>query len=1725
SHSYSSLRDSSSHNGEGEGSLSTNASTDGEKLVPKPTVRHSISSHHHQPGRQKSPYGFPESPRGGGRRLKTTERAGPSEDGMEVNVCDLSYQPPPQHIDELQKRVGVAGVEEQVRRNPGLEAGKGHDIAAQQQTFPSLLQEVLQGYHTDKRYRHTENSPQQLQTRNTHHQFQNMPCQHPHSRHPNSMTESVRPHPLAPQRGMGIDCHTPNEPAALGKPYQNQKHEGEICMDQDPHRSWYSGGIQGSKEMPWVAFDKSKMIAFDKSKMVASQNPHTTNMQQSSEPSLRPHSKHINLSDYALPPRKQLSNELNTTSAVQQLLLQEADPAAGNEASVGQTRPHTPSSSPLPSLSSLERRSVICDFSPSRLTTHDRESISDRGDKVSNPPQAGSSEASVIQQSFSTSILKQEDKQQKVNKAMLRQEALKTNKEIPNCNTCDYTHPFTKEITIQHQNRIQQPSGLQLDTIPDPPRASSGGKGTVKALGITTLHPQQTPQSRFQSYFQGVVESSNHSAGVGGFGLRDTGERTVRMSPQRSHQLSHHHHLPLSQPQNPQLTNKLQMYPYPRSLQHLHSLNDRDWTGSNNDQLSSQDMMSPDSGHNQRPAAIRSKAGVLANLQQLPQVPPQGSYYDIGKIWGPSLPERENEGTMEGEACQTNENPAPVVPPGSVVLTPTLPAGSKHLESKPSRAVKEEVVKAFHLMSTSIPIKQSDCSSSSSGSCNSANLAPQGKAKIGGSGDTNPLINRRRVRSFISPIPAKRQHQDTSQQQQQRGVSSMYPSHPSNSDKRHNVDDGQFSPDTPHLKAGSSNSSLSPSSSLGKTKVLQPRKERGLKLEAIVQKITPIVQKPTTDDNESDTDSTSNHLSSLSHTEMTSITDLKDHLSSVRGNFSRIGADSGSCLPYLNEGISLEEIISYRGVDETGPLPPTAYPCDPHQATHILKCDVSEKQARPAVGDLEPVLDFGIGAPGTAKSERHTARDGRNDELRMAPDFTLLGPLPPPPPLPRPVQASSPPSSSALSDIQRFTTTYQQLETRRGEHSAATLLRQKLQESGMGLGLDDYSGRDYLETKSHHQNSSHCLLSIPPHSQLHQQHTSAGNTSSAISQSPYTDTKHSDSMVPKGYFPSGKKRGRPVGSVNKQKRAQSQNVSLNASPVTPIPTPASTAMPQTEVQSTTPTTSIDKNDSDDKDDVSQTEKEEFENEEMQPEMEAKPCRQRGSNEDGTEEDEVVSMPRQRRTEIDVFDEEVVKSAIEIRGNLSSSGVFPTCSKSVFAPYVHVERKLEEVGNVCTIVNAEDEKKKGESGEERGGRWAGKEVGGGCVAPIHLTLTSQLTRKDGEREKVKENKSAEQVNPSLIQASPTGKALPSSEYVISGPVMSETNTFGHLLCCLCKKWANYKDLGDLYGPYYPPEYATRLPKNPPVIRQSLGTTSVASIGALSGTAAVESAKQILSIELQTCKPTTNSSLAGNQATDTPAATTDTVSPMSVVDVQSHSGNCENGNKGSEDWQPAQEPTTMSEVWKQEEQPRELLEQPQNQQQMEDALKRPQHRKLTSHPRFKRRHKSSEDLPKTGPTNSKALLPFQPPPPLQLPNQGPSDPSAPLFLLPRVPLDPEELWVHEGCIVWASGVYQVNGRLYGLQEALDGARDTCCSHCEAMGSTLGCYSKGCTLRYHYLCAMEAGCSLNEDNFSLRCPKHKFPQNNRPVKSVDGTGQRDTQTEEGKQENRLLRGGKYE
>ncbi|XP_015211873.2 transcription factor 20 [Lepisosteus oculatus] len=91
-------------------------------------------------------------------------------------------------------------------------------------------------------------------------------------------------------------------------------------------------------------------------------------------------------------------------------------------------------------------------------------------------------------------------------------------------------------------------------------------------------------------------------------------------------------------------------------------------------------------------------------------------------------------------------------------------------------------------------------------------------------------------------------------------------------------------------------------------------------------------------------------------------------------------------------------------------------------------------------------------------------------------------------------------------------------------------------------------------------------------------------------------------------------------------------------------------------------------------------------------------------------------------------------------------------------------------------------------------------------------------------------------------------------------------------------------------------------------------------------------------------------------------------------------------------------------------------------------------------------------------------------------------------PVVPLDTREYWLHEDCGIWAAGVYLVKGKLYGLEEAAKLAQETVCSLCHRTGATLGCFFKGCPSKYHYTCAAQSDCVLNEENFSMKCTKHK-------------------------------------
>ncbi|XP_034426501.1 transcription factor 20 [Hippoglossus hippoglossus] len=91
-------------------------------------------------------------------------------------------------------------------------------------------------------------------------------------------------------------------------------------------------------------------------------------------------------------------------------------------------------------------------------------------------------------------------------------------------------------------------------------------------------------------------------------------------------------------------------------------------------------------------------------------------------------------------------------------------------------------------------------------------------------------------------------------------------------------------------------------------------------------------------------------------------------------------------------------------------------------------------------------------------------------------------------------------------------------------------------------------------------------------------------------------------------------------------------------------------------------------------------------------------------------------------------------------------------------------------------------------------------------------------------------------------------------------------------------------------------------------------------------------------------------------------------------------------------------------------------------------------------------------------------------------------------PVLPLEPCEYWLHEDCGIWSAGVFLVKGKVYGLEEAVKTAQEMMCSACADPGATLGCFFKGCPNKYHYRCALESECVLLEENFSMKCKKHK-------------------------------------
>uniref|UniRef100_A0A1A7XA68 Transcription factor 20 (AR1) n=1 Tax=Iconisemion striatum TaxID=60296 RepID=A0A1A7XA68_9TELE len=1577
-HSY--LKESSSHNGEEGVDLSL------------------YSSHHQKSNSGRSPnpsqsgshkYSYPESTYGSDLSMKSRMRAG-SVGVMETNPRYLSYQLSQTGYGPVHPKDAGSGVEALVKRGQGA-GSKAQEENSQMQQFPSLLQEVLQGYNLDRRYVRPE------QAFSAHHQVQ----QQFSTRHPFGLAESARVH-----SGVSESPAYSAQMSSSGKP-PNQKHVNDSDFSADAVKSEISS---------------AKIFHNAEKADGCSSQSHLPRAAESPQPP----AKHINLSDFTLPHRKVLSNVPSPSSAVQELLLQEPEPLTG---AAGQSKSQKSSGSLL---APSERRSVICDVSPNQNSTPERDREGDK-ERESEKSQSG---ASVIQQPFSSPAAPSDlSKKDAGEKHTVKMETI--SKEAgTNAAHLQTEHHGSDGVNEADMEYLSKHSSVSADPY---------RRGSVDITPMPS-HPMSTNPlsslSRHHSYLHGVDLSVGSGGTFPAYQYGETRERSMisRSSP---HFSSHHpyHHLP---PQ-PQTTNKLQMFPHSRGPPHPpHDMSE--WVKVMN--RSSKEMViqhgsSPGrhKGNQSEPRQrVITQTDVSGDQLKTPALHPQGAYYDI-KMWDSTHSVREGARTIEGDPyfrAQPPPPPSSLPPPVPVVAhAPSqLAHAQSSVESEVTRGVSEQPKQPCPAPPSSSAKPPSDLTSTQP--------PVQRQTKTGASGDTNPLMLRRRVRSFISPIPAKRLHQDSSQQ---RAATNLHHSPGAQSESSHHNEDDSSSSELPCPRLSSPlpgentfTQPLSPSS--GNVKVLSARKGRGLKLEAIVQKITPNIKKPA-----GYVDDESNHFSGFSHSEIPRFNDSQDQ----DLHFPRaVGGDDS----YMDDSHSLNDIIPFRGVDDAGPLPTSSYPCDSSQTSQIKQQD----------------FDFGLGAGVSSAS-------GDKE------DFALLGPLPPPPPLPRPVQGSPPPSSSALSDIQHFTNTYQQLETRKGEQSAANLLRQKLQETGMGF--DDYPGSDYYGTTPPHQ--GHMLS----------RHQLSSGRSSLSPQ----DSKPLENVVPKGYFPSGKKKGRPVGSVNKQKRAQNQvqtqaqtqvqalSTPPSAPPAPPTPTPAAASTPPialTASSASTPTAPTPEENTPPLAPpiLTQVVKVDVESEDTQPETEVKPVRRRRRGpkyEDGPLE---VRVQRRRRRGpvmppplMAKWDSDAPSGA---GGAFCTSRVFIDPNrKGVFIPHIHVEKKVPEIGAVCTIVNAEEDKMKGERSAV-----GGKAGGSGTDSLLTSALCSQLSRRDRESEK----READEVETTLQ----SGKALPSSGYVVSGAVITETNHSGRLLCCLCQKWANYKHLGDLYGPFYPAEYAAKLPKNQPQIRQCQATTGTNKPGPNSDVS-VSALVSMLEPQSQLFSTATAESDCAASISSDPTSFTNAIrsafsagkmrgnttpSPLSSITV-----------KPPVTWDVNPEIQSIPELKR--EPDLEIDQQQLPRQPPDDAQQRPQHRKLTSHPRFKRRHKSSEESPRMVPSNSKASLPFQPPPPA-LDSLGPL---AQLAQLPQMPMDPEELWVHEGCIVWTSGVYLVNGRLYGLQEALDGARETSCSYCEMVGSTLGCYSKGCTLRYHYLCAMEADCSLNEDNFSLRCPKHKVKKDSLP------------------------------
>ncbi|KAG6519485.1 hypothetical protein ZIOFF_022979 [Zingiber officinale] len=87
-------------------------------------------------------------------------------------------------------------------------------------------------------------------------------------------------------------------------------------------------------------------------------------------------------------------------------------------------------------------------------------------------------------------------------------------------------------------------------------------------------------------------------------------------------------------------------------------------------------------------------------------------------------------------------------------------------------------------------------------------------------------------------------------------------------------------------------------------------------------------------------------------------------------------------------------------------------------------------------------------------------------------------------------------------------------------------------------------------------------------------------------------------------------------------------------------------------------------------------------------------------------------------------------------------------------------------------------------------------------------------------------------------------------------------------------------------------------------------------------------------------------------------------------------------------------------------------------------------------------------------------------------------------------PDGIYVHEKCVVWAPQVYFSGEIVKNFELELKRASKLKCSKCGLKGAALGCYDNNCLKSYHATCAVQIpDCRWDYRTFHVLCPSHSL------------------------------------